>query len=306
MNPIDEYIGYMRRELNLADLTVTAYEDDLRQWAAFATADGKRELVVGDVTAADLRLWIAHLSGQGLGARSIRRKASALRGFFRFMMKRHGLEANPAAGLQLARPKKALPSVIPPAQTAAVLADEPQPDGEFAAVRDFLIVDMLYQTGLRASELAGLLDANVNAEAGTLRVIGKRQKERVVPFGPGLAEGIRQYRERRLQECGVAAPPFFFVTAKGVGIGYKTVLRAAHAALDGRVTASRRSPHTLRHSFATDMLNSGADLNSVKQLLGHASLETTQIYTHISLSELKQNYELAHPRALKKGGHHGS
>lgn len=305
MTVIDEYIAYMRCELNLAELTVAAYEDDLRQWASFATADGKRELVASDVTAADLRLWIAHLSAHGLGARSIRRKASALRGFFRYMMKRHGLEANPAAGLLLARPKKTLPSVIPPAQTEAVLADEPT-DADFASVRDFLMVDMLYQTGLRASELAGLLDANVNAEAGTLRVIGKRDKERVIPFGPGLAEGIRQYRERRLQECGQEATPFFFVTSKGLGIGYKTVLRATHAALDGRVTAAKRSPHTLRHSFATDMLNAGADLNSVKQLLGHASLETTQIYTHISLSELKQNYELAHPRALKKGGQHGS
>lgn len=298
MTVIDEYITYMRCELNLADLTVAAYEDDLREWASFATADGKRELIATDVTAADLRLWIARLSAQGLGARSIRRKASALRGFFRFMMKRHGLEANPAAGLLLARPKKTLPSVIPPAQTAAVLADEPT-DGDFTSVRDFLMVDMLYQTGLRASELAGLLDANVNADAGTLRVMGKRNKERVIPFGPGLAEGIRQYRERRKQECGQEAPAFFFVTAKGLGIGYKTVLRATHAALDGRVTASKRSPHTLRHSFATDMLNNGASLSAVQHLLGHASLATTQVYTHITYRELQQNYQQAHPRAKK-------
>ncbi len=301
---IDDYITYIQNELNLAQCTVKAYNADLRQWASFATAGGKRQFVAEDVTTTDLRQWIASLSRQGISARSIKRKASALNSFFTYLMKRHGLKSNPAADLQLARPKKYLPSVITPEQTQAVLSDEPAPD-DYMGVRDHLIVDMLYQTGMRASELASLLDANVDTHAGTLRVIGKRNKERIIPFGPALGQSIDQYRQLRgtlPRQCS----PCFFLSHKGLGIDYQAVRRAVHAALDGRVSSPKRSPHVLRHSFATDMLNAGADLNSVKELLGHQSLETTQIYTHISLSELKQNYEHAHPRALKKGGHHGS
>ncbi len=301
---IDEYIIYIQCELALSPLTVKAYNADLRQWAAFATGNGKHDLVVEDVTTTDLRQWIASVSREGVSARSIKRKASALNSFFRFLMRRHGLETNPAADLQLARPKKTLPSVIPSQQTAQILAQEPDSDN-YRDVRDHLIVDMLYQTGMRASELAGLLDANVDAIAGTLRVIGKRNKERIIPFGSTLAKAIDQYRRARA-DLPRHSSPCFFLSPKGTGIDYQTVRRAVHAALDGRVTAAKKSPHVLRHSFATDMLNGGADLNSVKELLGHQSLETTQIYTHISLSELKQNYEHAHPRALKKGGHHGS
>ncbi|MCC8117792.1 MAG: tyrosine-type recombinase/integrase [Bacteroidales bacterium] len=301
---IDEYITYIQSELNLAQRTVEAYNADLRQWASFATGGNKREFVADDVTTADLRQWVASLSREGVSARSIKRKASALNSFFRFLMKRHGLERNPAADLQLARPKKYLPSVISPEQTQAVLADEPEAD-DYMGVRDHLIVDMLYQTGMRASELAGLLDANVDSHGGTLRVIGKRNKERIIPFGSGLSKSIEQYRALRA-ELPKHCSPCFFLNHLGGSIDYKTVLKTVHNALDGRVNSAKRSPHVLRHSFATDMLNEGADLNSVKELLGHQSLETTQIYTHISLSELKQNYEHAHPRALKKGGHHGS
>lgn len=302
---IGEFISYLKNERVLAELTVTAYERDLRQWEAFATSGGKRELSISDTSTADLRQWVASLSAAGVGARSIRRKASALRAFFKFQMKRHGLKENPAADLQLARPPKNLPSVIKSAQTKAVLDDEPDQD-DFIAMRDYLIVDMIYETGLRASEVANLLDSQVSASARQLRVVGKRSKERAVPFGDSLAERIEAYRHLRAVNCPTISTPCFFVGRKGQGIDYKTVLRTVHRALDGRVTAAKRSPHTLRHSFATDMLNAGAELNGVKELLGHASLQTTQIYTHISMSELKQNYEHAHPRALKKGGHHGS
>lgn len=297
---IDEYITYMSHELNLAQRTVTAYGTDLRQWVAYSTSDGKYEFVAEDVKASDLRMWVASLSASGIGARSIKRKASAVSGFFTWMMKRKGLAANPMAEVELARPPKTLPSVIPPRQTAAIL-DEELDETDFASVRDRLIVEMLYQTGMRASEAVGLLDKDVNAEAGTLRVIGKRNKERVIPFGASLSRLIGIYRGLR-----PGSSPAFFVGSSGLSINYAKVLRVVHAALDGRVTSPKRSPHVLRHSFATDMLSAGADLNAVKQLLGHESLETTQIYTHISLSELKQNYQLAHPRAQKKGGHYGS
>lgn len=302
---IDEYIAYMSCELNLAKRTVEAYSADLHQWAAYATGDGKHQFVPGDVTGSDLRAWVADLSRSGLSVRSIKRKAAAVSGFYVWMMKRKGLEANPMADVQLARTPKTLPSVIPQSQTMAIL-DEELDEQDYRAVRDRLMVEMLYQTGMRASELAGLLDKDVNAENGTLRVIGKRNKERVIPFGASLARMIGIYRTLRADAGHANSSPSFFVGATGRAINYKTVLRTTHAALDGRVTSPKRSPHVLRHSFATDMLNGGADLNAVKQLLGHESLETTQIYTHISLSELKQNYQLAHPRAQKQGGHYGN
>lgn len=302
---IDEYIAYIQHELNLSPLTVDAYNADLRQWVGFATSGDPDQFRADDVTTTDLRQWVAHLSRCGVSPRSIKRKAAALNSFFRFMMKRHGLGKNPALDLQLARPAKYLPTVIPPSQLDNILNDVPD-CSDFISVRDHLIVDMLYQTGMRASELAGLLDANVDSKASCLRVIGKRNKERLIPFGDSLAQSIVLYRKLRYEQYPASSSPCFFIGKHGQSIDYQTVRRTVHAALDGRVSVPKRSPHVLRHSFATDMLNDGADLNSVKELLGHQSLETTQIYTHISISELKQNYQHAHPRALKKGGHHGS
>ncbi len=305
-NIVAEYITFIKCEQALAPLTVAAYAADMQEWVDFATSNGRYELVVADIATADVRQWVAHLSQKGNSARSIKRKVSALNSFFRYMIKRHGLPCNPAADLQLARPKKALPTAIPAEQTARVL-DAPYDSDDFVSVRDHLMVEMLYQTGLRASELADLLDANVDAQARQLRVIGKRNKERIVPFGEQLSALIDDYRRLLADQVQAVLTPCFLVDPRTrLGISYRTVLRVVHEALDGRVSVAKRTPHVLRHSFATDMLNAGADLNSVKELLGHQSLETTQIYTHISLSELKQNYKQAHPRAQKQGGHHGS
>lgn len=303
---LDDFSTYMRCERNLSAHTVVAYDGDLRQWADFATGNRPDLLDPFSVTTSDLRVWIASLSAAGVSPRSIKRKASALNSFFRYLIKCRGMASNPAADLVLARPNKVLPSVIPADQTRRIL-EESYDETDFEELRDHLIVDMLYQTGIRASELTSMQDSGVSVQAFTIKVLGKRNKERIIPIGKALAEEISAYRKLRedsvQQNSGCSC---FFVKKDGSPLDYNTVLRVVHEALDGRVTSSKRSPHVLRHSFATDMLNNGADLNSVKELLGHQSLETTQIYTHISFSDLKHNYELAHPRALKKGGHHGS
>lgn len=302
---IDDFSTYLRCERNLSAHTVVAYESDLRQWADFATGYRQDLLDPFSVTTSDLRQWIASLSKDGVSARSIKRKASALNAFFRYLIKCRGMASNPAADLVLARPAKVLPSVIPANQTRQILDEPIADDADFVTVRDHLIVDMLYQTGIRAAELTSMLDVNVTASS--IKVLGKRNKERIVPIGQGLVEKIARYRELRDQTVKQnISGGCFFVKASGSPLDYNTVWRVVHGALDGNVSCAKRSPHVLRHSFATDMLNNGADLNSVKELLGHQSLETTQIYTHISFSDLKHNYELAHPRALKKGGHHGS
>lgn len=300
---IDRYISYMTAELGLSPRTVQAYASDLKQWQSFATSGGKHDFAPYDTQTADLRQWAAHLHRQGVGARSIKRKMAAVSGFFNWMIKTRLIDSNPVADVQLARAPKTLPVVVPYAQTEAVLNDRPQADADFTELRDYLIVNLIYQTGLRASETASLIDAQIDTRAGTLRVIGKRNKERIVPFGKELADLIDEYRDKRDQCVPSLCTPCLLVGRKGQSVDYQTIRKAVHKALDGRVSAPKRSPHVLRHSFATDMLNCGADLNSVKELLGHESLETTQIYTHISLSELKHNYELAHPRAQKTGNH---
>ncbi|HRF69389.1 MAG TPA: tyrosine-type recombinase/integrase [Muribaculum sp.] len=301
---LDSFITYIRCELNFSVHTVSAYTGDLRQWADYATGGKPEELHPEDVTAGDLRLWVAKLAKDGDGVRTIRRKIQALRAFFRYLMRYHGLRANPAAELALAKPDKPLPVYVRQRETEEIL-DQPIDTDDFTSVRDRLIIMMIYTTGLRASEVMGLMDADVDTVKGELKVLGKRNKHRIIPFGEELSDMITLYRNRRSETVpGIVHE--FFVRSGGEPLYRKLIYNVVNSALAGHTVAQRQSPHVLRHSFATDMLNNGADLYSVQQLLGHQSLATTQVYTHITYRELKQNYQLAHPRALKKGGDHGS
>lgn len=297
MNPLyDKFLNYIRCELNLSAHTVLSYTSDLRQWSAFSESTFGEDFDPAATSASDLRMWVAHLSANGTGARSIRRKIQTLRAFFRYMMKRCDMHDNPALELVPARMPKVLPAVIRPVDMEKLL-DAPYDSDDFVELRNHLILTMLYSTGMRASELTGLLDANVDITHGELKVLGKRNKERIIPFGKELADMIALYRTIR----PVTAAPELFVLPDGRPLAYRNLLGIVKENLAGRVTTARRTPHVLRHSFATDMLNDGADITAVQQLLGHASLATTQIYTHLSYRELQHNYQLAHPRAQKKG-----
>lgn len=305
---IDAFLTYLRCELNLSDHTVLSYGTDLRQWYDFAASVGLAGCKnTGDrpdaasVSINDLRLWISFMASEGVSARSIRRKIQSLRAFYKYLMRRHGLHSNPASELSPAKLPKRLPSFIRPEQTEKILDDDYDAN-DFTETRNHLILDMSYSTGMRCSELMGLLDANINLIRGELKVLGKRNKERIIPFGEEMRELISQYRELRTETIGSDRPTHFFVRQDGSPLYRKLIYKIVHEALEGRVTASKRSPHVLRHSFATDMLNNGADITAVQQLLGHQSLSTTQIYTHLSYRELLNNYKLAHPRAQKNGG----
>lgn len=298
---IDSFLKYIMSEIQLSPTTVEAYGSDLRQWADFATDGGRYELRPETATVSDLRLWLAHIARQGASPRTLRRKIQSLRAFFRFMMKIHGMKSNPAMDLQTPRTPKDLPVYVRPEEMKALLDSETDWEN-FEEVRNRLILDMFYSTGLRCSELMGLLDANVDTAKGELKVHGKRNKDRIVPFGPELIEMITLYRDLRDHQTAIPAGSAFFVRPDGQPLYRKLIYNIVHSALEGSVHASRKSPHVLRHSFATDMLNGGARLTSVQQLLGHQSLTATQVYTHISYRDLKQNYQLAHPRAQKKGG----
>lgn len=299
---IESFLEYIRCELNLSACTVSAYADDLNQWADFATGGKPQELDPLSVTAPDLRLFVAHMASSGLSARSIRRKVSALRSYFRYLCARCGAPANPAAQLRTARPPKQLPVFIRADELNEIIDTNLNAD-DFEQLRNELILTMFYSTGMRCSELLTLRDCDIDLSRNELRVVGKRNKERIIPFGAELSQLIRRYKATR--SSGPGPDGELFVRPGGEALYRKAIYNIVHRALQG-VHAQRTSPHTLRHSFATDMLNSGADLNSVSKLLGHASLETTQIYTHVTLRDLRNNYQLAHPRAQKPPQDHGN
>lgn len=305
---IESFLKYLRCELNLSDHTVLAYGRDVRQWHDFAASAGLVGCDVHNadpdpkmVTVNDLRLWIAFMSSEGMTQRSIRRKIQSVRAFYKFLMRCHGLENNPAADLAPARMPKTLPAFIRQDEMAHLLDDGFDGD-DFESVRNHLILDMLYSTGMRVSELVGLLDVDVDVCRGELKVLGKRNKERLIPFGAEMQGLIDMYRRLRHRDASGCASGEFFVRIDGRPMHRRGVYKIVHDALDGRVSAQKKSPHVLRHSFATDMLNNGAEMSAVQQLLGHQSLSTTQIYTHLSYREILNNYKLAHPRAQKSGG----
>ncbi len=295
---IEAFMTYIRCELNYSAHTVLSYRTDLKQWRDWATG-GKPELFdPTDMTTADLRQWILHLGQEGDTPRTLRRKATTLRSFYRYLMKNGKTDHNPAADIILAKPDKPLPVFIRPMETKE-LFDGQFDRGNFIDTRDRLIALMLYTTGMRRAELIGLKDINVDCRRGELKVLGKRSKERIIPFGTELNEMITLYRNLRDQET-IGEPEYFFVRPGGLPLYPMLVERVVQNVLTGHTYVARRSPHVLRHSCATDLLNNGADITAVQQLLGHASLTTTQIYTHLTYRELKQNYQLAHPRAQKK------
>lgn len=293
---IDEFLRHLEAEAGASPHTVRAYGSDLRHWCEFAARGQEPELAA--VTLDDLRAWVASMAAAGASARTLRRRIQSLRALFAWAMRTRGLRTNPAAELTPARLDHRLPDFIRPDETARVLDEVPDADS-FEAVRDHTILLMLYATGMRASELIGLLDADVRTDRSELKVLGKRNKERIIPFAGELRAAIEQYRGVRRRTVG-GPTEAFFVRPTGEPLYYGLLNRIVHAALDGAVHARKRSPHVLRHSFASDMLNNGADLNAVQRLLGHSSLATTQIYTHLSYRDLQNNYEQAHPRASRK------
>ena len=295
---IEQFLQYLSHELNYSQLTVAAYRNDLKQWCEAVTGGGARELDLATIEAADVRMWMVQRADAGDCARTLRRKVQSVRALFRYLMKRGLVAENPAADVELARTPKPLPDHVR-TQNMDALLDEEIDRSDFTAVRDRLVMLMLYETGMRRAELIGLLDAHVDTGKGELRVHGKRDKDRVIPFGHELAQWIETYRALR-QELHVGDEEFF-VRPGGGKLYPSHVYNIVHSNL-ARVGGSRKmSPHVLRHTFASVMLNSGAGLESVKEILGHESLATTQIYTHITFNQLKENYKHAHPRALKKG-----
>lgn len=301
MSLYDDFYRFLEYEQRRSPHTVTAYRSDIDSLREYLADCGLSD-DPGQITTNTLRLWIASQSVRGLSTVSMRRRVSAIKSFYHYLINRHGFSVNPTAKLPAIKAPKPLPAFVPQSQTQQIVDSYDEARGnsdEFDTVRNELIFTMLYTAGLRASELIGLQDADVDLRRGELKVLGKRNKERIIPFGKELSAMISHYRTLR-QHIAPSGDGTFFVRSDGQPLYYGLVYHIVRGTLDAAdVDSSRRSPHVLRHSFATDMLNEGADLRAVQQLLGHQSLTTTQRYTHLSHRDIQTNYLTAHPRALK-------
>jgi integrase/recombinase XerC len=248
------------------------------------------------VQADDVREWVIYLlDGQKLAASSVNRKLSALRTFYKYLRKMERVSNNPMEKVVAPKKKRPLPYFVRESEMDRLLELTAE-DRSFKGIRDRLILMMFYETGVRRAELLGMTDASVDLLARQVKVTGKRNKQRIVPFGEELEEEIRAYQAAREEALGAQVFPSLFVTEKGTAMNELQVSKVVKEELSKVTTLKKRSPHVLRHSFATAMLNNKADLTSIQKLLGHESVATTEIYTHVSFEELKSEYKNAHPR----------
>lgn len=294
---IQKFLDYLRYELNRAPLTVNAYELDIIQFSDWFSQTKGNSIDFSDITASDVRSWLSSLARKGESPRTLRRKIISLRSLFKWMMKTGKIKKSPLQDVPLPKIPKPLPELIKPGEIEASLQKLEDLDSQEhpEKILDILIIDMLYSLGIRRAELVGLNDEDVSFSKGEIKVTGKRSKQRIIPVPQKLLSKIKewqQYRDR-LENKPENEFPLFII--KGKRISPEQVYRIVHKSLADS-SARKKSPHALRHSFASGMLNGGAEIDSVREFLGHASLATTQIYTHISLNEIKKAYSSAHPR----------
>ncbi|MDX9749877.1 MAG: tyrosine-type recombinase/integrase [Flavobacteriales bacterium] len=288
---VERYLEHLAFEKRSSAHTVAAYRRDLVQFGRFLREHG----VAGPEEAGTVhvRSWMMGLLEQGRTARTVNRKLSALRGYYRFARSIGHLVQDPTAAIDPPKTAKRLPAFMGQEGMDRLLDPAAWPgSGDDAVYR--LVLELLYGTGMRLAELLGLRAADVDLRRATVRVLGKRNKERIIPLGDGLVEALRAHLARR-PEQGVATEALL-VDGRGRPLARRTVQRKVAAYLGAVTTQGKRSPHVLRHTFATHMLNNGADLNAVKELLGHAGLAATQVYTHNTVARLKQVHAQAHPR----------
>jgi len=291
----DGFIKYLQLEKRYSNHTIKAYQNDLGQF--FTYAQGCFELAsIQKTTTSIVRSWVAHLMQQGITAKSVNRKISSLKAFFKYSIKQGYLQTNPALNVPLPKLKKKLPQTIKTENINQLLNDVYW--GEtFEKLRDKLVIELIYETGMRLSELINLKLNNISLTSLHLKVLGKGNKERIIPFSPELAKSIEKYVNiRQSKEFIKADLSYLIVTNKGKKAYPKLISRIINNYLTLVTSIKHRHPHVLRHTFATALLNNGADLNAIKELLGHSSLAATQVYTHNSTEKLKQVYKLAHPK----------
>lgn len=295
MDHKESFLQYLQIEKRYSSLTVRSYLNDLNQFYSFLseTVDASD---LASITSQDIRSWIVSLVESKYSSHSIHRKISSLRAFFRYLRKSGIVSSNPLEKVVLPKAKKRLP-VFVEEESLDLLLDGIDFGDDFIGMRDKTIIEMLYLTGMRRAELTGLRINDVDLQDGTVKVTGKRNKQRIIPLLRQFTSRLEEYIRAREEKFPGNENGWFFLSNKGNKMYDKYVYNIVKRYLSMVTTIDRKSPHVLRHTFATHMLNHGADLNSIKEFLGHANLSATQIYTHNSFEQLKKIYKQAHPRA---------
>ncbi|MBN1309304.1 MAG: tyrosine recombinase XerC [Chitinispirillaceae bacterium] len=290
-NTISAFIDYLKKERGFSEHTIAAYRRDLGQFETFVRINDAKGGLHSTMNKPHLRAFLFQLSRKGIKPRSIARKLAALKSFSRYCLKQGLLNANPTKVLAAPRPEKTLPVFLTKNQTRDLLST----NDLSGHLRDRLIVEFFYGSGIRLSELHALTISAVDSRSETVRVLGKGRKERIVPLTHVAIVMMRQYL-RESGRSGSEGEPLF-ITGKGSRLSKRQIQRVVEREVAAVSRNKKRSPHVLRHSFATHLMDGGADIHAVKELLGHSSLTTTQIYTHISREHLIRTYRQAHPRA---------
>ncbi len=295
-NWIDSFLDYIRAERNQSPLTVSSYSKDINSFQTFMeslTPDASW----ADVKSSDIREWVVYLLDEKkLSEASVCVKLSAMRAFYRYLRMVGKLHVNPMERVTAPKKKSPIPYFVREKDMDRLL-ELTQEDDSFEGIRDRLVVMMFYVTGMRRAELLGLKDEAIDFAAKQVKVTGKRNKQRIIPFGDELEKELKRYiNVRNLTFEGMQAPCLFLKT-NGNPMDETLVAKIVKEKLSMVTTIKKKSPHVLRHSFATAMLNNNADLGSIQKLMGHASVATTEIYTHVSFEEMKNEYKTAHPRS---------
>ncbi|KAA1243829.1 tyrosine-type recombinase/integrase [Aquimarina sp. RZ0] len=289
-----EFIAYLLLEKKYSAHTITAYEKDVLSFSEFYEIEyGEGDISMSNY--AQIRSWIVCLVDSGVSNATINRKISSLKTYYKFLLKTEEIDKNPLAKHKALKVSKKLQIPFSANEVEDVLRFL-HGDSDFKSVRDRLIVELFYATGMRRIELVNLTLSDVDISNAQIKVLGKRNKERYIPLISSVVETLGQYIELRAVVVGVTEIPFLLLTEKGVKIYETLVYRIINGYFSRASSKVKKSPHILRHSFATHLLNEGADLNAVKELLGHSSLAATQVYTHQSMAQLAKVYKQSHPR----------
>jgi len=290
---VDTYLKYIKYERRYSKHTITSYTTDLNQFRKFLNQRFE-SLNISQASHSEIRAWVVTLVENDLDSNSINRKIASLKSFFKFLLKREEIKKDPTWKIKALKSAKRLPQFVRENEMLAIL-DNLKFDDDFIGSRDKLIMEVLYGTGIRLSELLNLKSNDINLHNLTIKVLGKRNKERIIPISESLKEVISNYNKVKPQ--GVDSMRYLLVSKGGKKCYAMVIYRTVKKYLTALAKVEKNSPHVLRHTFATHLLNKGADLNAVKDLLGHSSLAATQIYTHNSMEKLKAVFDKAHPKA---------
>lgn len=291
----DLFLKYLQFEKRFSINTVKSYQNDLTQFISYI----EDQFQLSDPEKANekiIRSWVVDLMEKDFSTLSVNRKISTLKTFYKYLTRQGYITTNPMDKVVSPKNKKKLPLFVEEKQISILLDDFSFGD-DFTGIRNRIIIETFYNTGIRLSELIGIKNADVDLYNNTIKVLGKRNKERIIPIHSSFSKSLKNYIQVKNSQFNEIAHDYFFVTDKGEQVYEKFVYRIVNKYLNMITTIEKKSPHILRHTFATHMLNHGADLNAIKELLGHANLSATQVYTHNTFEKLKTIYKQAHPRA---------